>query len=228
MSGPSRRFDPSELRTPGEAEPPVAELADALATARELEALAASDGIRPIEGFEDRVMAAIAAEPVLRVVVRSGSAVRGGRPVALLLAVRDAWRVATTGGRPMGVRAQALAFVLIVVVGAGVLTTATAITVGGFLQRNDSPTPSVEPGPSVIPTPTGPAPTVTPGPSETPEATETAEPTETAEAAETPKPGETPRPTRTPRPTETPKPGETPEPTDTPEPSDDHGGSGPG
>jgi hypothetical protein len=50
MSGPSRRFDPSELRTPGVTEPSVAELADALGAARELEALAASEGIRPTEG----------------------------------------------------------------------------------------------------------------------------------------------------------------------------------
>ena len=59
MSGPSRRFDPSELRTPGVTEPSVAELADALGAARELEALAASEGIRPTEGFDDRVMAAL-------------------------------------------------------------------------------------------------------------------------------------------------------------------------
>lgn len=240
MSGPSRRFDPSELRTsgkPGDTQPSDAELAEALAVARELEALSAADGIRPTEGFEDRVMAAIATEPAPRLVVLPPTAVRGGRAGALLVAIRDAWGVATSGGRPVAVRAQALAFVLLVVVAAGALTTATALTVGGFLQRNESPSPSVEPAPSTAPTPSAPAtPTATPPPgestepSETPEATETAEPTETPDADETTKPGETPRPTRTPPSTETPEPDETPDPDDTPEPTgtDDHGGSGGG
>src|SRR6187401_329426 len=127
MTGPSRRFDPSELQTPGVAEPSAAELADALGAARDLEALAASDGIRPTEGFDDRVMAAIALEPAPRAVVTSGSAVRGTGPAAFLSAFRNAWRVATTGGRPFVVRAEALAFVFIVLLAAGTLTGAGAI-----------------------------------------------------------------------------------------------------
>jgi hypothetical protein len=239
MSGPGRRFDPSELRTsgrPGDTQPSDAELAEALGVARELEALSAADGIRPTEGFEDRVMAAIATEPAPRLVVLPPTAVRGGRAGAFLVAIRDAWGVATSGGRPMAVRAQALAFVLLVVLAAGALTTATAVTVGGFLQGRDDPSPSVEPAPSVAPTtaPATPIPTPTPTttqsaePSGAPEATETAEPTETNEADETEKPGETPRPTRTPRPTETPELDETPDPDDTPDPegTDDHSGSG--
>jgi hypothetical protein len=240
VSGPGRRFDPSELRTtgrPGDTQPSDAELAETLGVARDLEALAAAEGIRPTDGFEDRVMAAIAAEPAPRLVVRPASAVRGGRAGAFLLAVRDSWGVATSGGRPIGVRAQALAFVLLVVVAAGALTTATAVTVGGLLQRNEVPPPSVQPAPSVAPTPALPptpsaipTPSQSAEPSETPEATETADPTETSEADETEKPGETPRPTRTPRPTETPEPDETPDPDDTPDPegTDDHSGSGGG
>jgi hypothetical protein len=240
MSGPGRRFDPSELRTsgePGGSQPSDVELAESLAVARELEALSIADGIRPTEGFEDRVMAAIATEPAPRLVILPSSAVRGGRAGVFLVAIRDAWGVATSGGRPMAVRAQALAFVLLVVVAAGALTTATAVTVGGFLQRNDSPAPSVEPAPSVAPTPSAPATQTTePTPSESvepsgsPEATETAEPTETPDAGETEKPNETPRSTKTPRPTDTPEPTETPDPSDTPEPtgSDDHSGSGGG
>lgn len=223
MSGPYRRFDPSELRTPGVTEPSVAELADALGAARELEALAVSDGIRPTEGFDDRVMAAIALEPAPRAVVSGGSAVRGTGPAAFLFAVRNAWRVGTTGGRPFAVRAQALAFVLIVVIGAGSLAGAGAIAVAGLFDRNEAPAPSVEPGPTTAPTPDLPptpsptpsiTPTVSPVPTPTTGPDETAEPGETAEPTETPEPGETPRPTRTPRP------GETPEPTD------DHGGGG--
>ena len=243
MSGPYRRFDPSELRVPGEPEPTIAESADALAAARDLEALAVGDSIRPTEGFEDRVMAAIAAEPAPRVVIRAGNQVRGGRPAAFLLALRDAWGVATNGGRPFAARAQALALVLVVVLAAGMLAGLGAVTVGGLFNRSSSPAPSVEPAPSgpttPIPTAVPPTPTAspTPGPTETAEPTETPEPTESAEtegAIETTKPAtlSTQRPDRTPGPTETAQPTDdygvggnnTPEPTETPEPSDDLGG----
>lgn len=238
MSGPGRRFDPSELRTsgePGHTQPSDAELAEAFVVARELEELSAVDGIRPTEGFEDRVMAAIATEPAPRLVVRPASVVRGGRLAVLLLAIRDAWGVATSGGRPMAVRAQALAFVLLVVLAAGALTTATAVTVGGFLQRNDDPSPSVAPAPSLAPTSSGPVvptmeptPTSSAAPSGSPEPTETSEATETPGAGETEKPRITPRPTRTPRPTDTAEPTETPDPDDTPEPTETDGGGGSG
>jgi hypothetical protein len=209
MSGPGR-FDPSELRTPGQPDPPLVEQADALSAAREIESFVASDVIGPTEGFDDRVMAAIAAEPAPRVVVRDGTTVRGGRPAAFLLAIRDAWRVATTGGRPLAVRAQALALVLIVVLGVGALTAATAITVGGFLRGTNVPQPSVQPSPSFAPAPSGPVPSGTVAPSASPVASGSPEPTETAE------------------PTETPEPGGTAKPTETPEASDDHGGGGSG
>ena len=78
MTGPQRRFDPAELRIPGEPDPTLAEQADALATARDLESLALDSGIRPTDGFEDRVMAAIAAEPAPRLVVAPAASVRGG------------------------------------------------------------------------------------------------------------------------------------------------------
>ena len=42
---------------------------------------------------------------------------------AFLLAIRDEWAIATSGGRPWAVRGQALAFLLLVVVAAGTLTT---------------------------------------------------------------------------------------------------------
>ena len=164
MTGPYRPFDPAELRVPDEADPSPAESADALSMARELEALAVSAGIRPTDGFEDRVMAAIAAEPVPRVVVRPGSAVRGGVLGAFALAFRDAWSVASTGGRPFAVRAQALALVLVVLLAAGSLAAAGAVTVGGLLGRQSSPSPTVQPEPTAVPTPT-----------------ETAEPSGTAE-----------------------------------------------
>ena len=95
MTGPQRRFDPAELRIPGEPDPTLAEQADALATARDLEALALDSGVRPTDGFEDRVMAAIAAEPAPRLVVAPAGTVRGGVVGAFLLTVRQSWAVAT-------------------------------------------------------------------------------------------------------------------------------------
>ena len=242
MSGRGGRFDPSELRTPGSgpAEPGAtdAELADALLIARELESLGAGDAVRPSVGFDDRVMAAIALEPAPRLVVRRASAGRGGPVGAFLVALGEAWRVASTGGRPTAIRAQALAFVLLALLAGGALTTVTAIGVGALLQGNGQATPSLRPAPTVGPTTSetaepsvSPVPSDSAGPSESPEATETAEApgaTATPKAGETPKPAGTLRPTRTPRPTETPhaedtqKPGETPRPTGT----DDHGGGG--
>jgi hypothetical protein len=148
MSGPGRRFDPAELRTsgaPGDTQPTDSELARALGIARDLEALAADDGIRPTDGFEDRVMAAIAAEPAPKLVVRPGSR-RGGPLAGFAVAFRDAWGVATGGGRPLAVRAQALAFVLLVVLGIGALTAVGAVTVGGLLQGQLTPPPSLTGG----------------------------------------------------------------------------------
>jgi hypothetical protein len=241
VTGPGRRFDPAELRTTGaagDAGPSDAELADALGVARELEALAASDAIGPTDGFEDRVMLAIAREPAPRLVIGSASGGRGGRIGAFVASIGSAWGVATSGGRPIAVRAQALALVLLVAVTAGLLTTAGAITVGGLLNRGTAPSPTVLPTPSIIPTPTD---SPSPAPSPTPSApTPTATPTD--EAGETAEPGETARPGRTTRPTET------AEPTGTddhdggggnsgpgggggssgPSATDDHGGSGPG
>ena len=232
MSGEYPRFDPSEIRGSGKDES-VAELADALAAARGLEALAASDGIRPTDGFEDRVMGAIATQPAPRVAVRSRSAVRDGLVPAMLFTVRDAWVVATTAGRPTATRLRALAFVLLAVVAIGSLTAAGAVTVGGLLTQRASPTPSLDPNPAVAPTSaTSPTATMSVEPSGSMGPIESAgsSPSGTTGPAQTAGPGATPRPTATsgtgngsgsgtPRPTRTPGPTETPESTDTPEPT---------
>ena len=217
MSGTGQRFDPSELGTAGEPELPGEEQADLLLAARALERVTA-EGVRPTDGFEDRIMAAIALEAAPKLVVRPGAAVRGGRPAAFLLAVRDAWGVAMSGGRPLGVRAQALAFVLLFVVAVGSVTGAATVTVGGLLLRQPGPTPSVDDGPT----------DGTAEPSESAEPSEPAEPGETAKPNATSKPTAAPSPTRTPHPTDTPAPGTTPKPTETPGSSDDHGGGGSG
>ena len=239
MTGAGRRFDPSELLSGTEADPTEAELADAYAAARILEAHATADGIRPTDGFEDRVMAAIATEPIPRLVVRPGAAVRGGGLAAIGLALGDAWAIATTGGRPLAIRAQALGVILVVGILAVSLTGFAAVSVGSLLAPQPSPTPAIEPSvspspsPSAAPSSTSPSPTVSPAPSstlepsasptegtggeatETPDATETLEPGETLRPGETLKPGETLRPGETLKPGERLRPGETLKPGET-------------
>ena len=243
MSDMGRRFRSSELEPDAGPGPSDAEIAQAMIAARELETLTELDTVGPSVGFEERVMTAIAAEPAPRLRLRSAQAVRGGFPVAFLLSVRDAWRLATGGGRPLAIRAQAMAFVLLVVLATGSFSTVIAVGAASFLSSGPSPSPTL-PGrtahPTVGPTqnPTdGLAPTTTPSPSPsdgqtteptaTDEPGETAEPTETDEAGGPTGPGDTAKPTRTPRATETHEPEETDQPdeTDDPgEPTDDHGG----
>jgi hypothetical protein len=218
MTGPIRRFDPSELRIDGESDLSTADQAAAMLSARELEAVTSDAGVRPSSGFEDRVMAVIATEPAPRLVVRPGSAGRLGVLAAFVATVRGAWTVATTGGRPAAVRAQAFALVVLVAVAVTAIAGLGAAGVGALLERDRSPAPSVRPAPTdeAPPSPTrspAPSPSVepsaSPSPTETPDATETAEPTGTDDV-------ETARPTRTPKPTET------------PEGSEDHSGPGGG
>lgn len=238
MSGPGRRFDPSELLGGPGPEPTSVELADALAAARALEAHASGDRVRPTAGFEDRVMAAIATEPAPRFVVGAaftGRGGRGGRPAVFLAAVRDAWAIATSGGRPLAVRTQALGFVLFVAIAAGSLTGVAAVGVGSFLATPPSPSPSL-PAPTIAPslvTPSpssspSPSPTVdpSPSPSSSPVPTETVNPVPTHLATETPTTTGTPEATNTPEATETVRPTESSDPTETPGASDDHGGGG--
>jgi hypothetical protein len=222
-SGPDR-FRPDELG--GEAT--VGEQAEALATARELEWLAAADDIAPTAGFADRVMAAVAAEPTPRPVVAAASAARRGALLGVLAAFRDLWRVAWTGGRPLAVRAPAMAMVLILLAG---MLGAGALGVGAMVRLVQAPShtpeptevvePTLTPGPTLSPPSTEPTLEGSPEPTETTEPSESSEPTEAPEPPETARPGATPEPTEhaTPRPTRTPRPTESPEATKTPNPS---------
>lgn len=210
MSGP-RPFGPDELD--GVAGLAPDELAAETRLARDLEGIAARDGITASPGFTERVMGAIATEPLSAPAVAAGSALRRGALAGLLVSVRDAVRVSFSGGFPVAVRAQAFALVLLV----------AALTAGsgygaaealGLLDDRSSPRPSIEtpslppatPLPTGTPDPTLEAPTRSPQPSPSPEAT--GDPSETPEAT-TP-----PTPTRR----------LTPTPTGTPEATDDHGG----
>ena len=243
MSTP-RPFGPDELD--GVADLLPEELAAETRLARDLEGIAVRDGIVPSAGFADRVMGAVALEPVPAPAIAAGSALRHAALFGFLVSIRDAFRVSFSGGFPVAVRAQAFALVLLVVgitAGSG-YAAAGAI---GLLGDRSSPSPSVEvptqPAPTPEPT-ASPRPTVegpSPSPSITVEPSDSAEPSDSPEATEDP--SETPEATddhggdtgssgggggggtRTPSPTEraTAKPTARPtaKPTHTPEPSEE-------
>lgn len=224
---PPERFRPSEI----DAELSAGERAEAMATARELEWLAAADDIAPSAGFADRVMAAVAAEPTPRPVAAVASAARRGAIGGVLAAFVDLWRVAWTGGRPLAARAPAMAMVVLILagtIGAGALGVGALARLVQGPAESPAPSPVVSPGPAVTPSP---SPAVTPSavPSPPPgaTATPTVEPTGSPDASPSPgatataEPTRTPRPTDTPRPTRTPEPSTSPEPTESPEADDD-------
>jgi uncharacterized membrane protein YgcG len=183
MSDFGRRFDASELDEDEVAGNATA--AELLAIARDLESYARSDSVTLSVDFEDRVMAAIADEPPPRPVGYRG-------PLGIVGVVRDAWRLAWSADRPVAVRAQAFAFVLLAAAALGSLGSLAVVGVGALLSP-DEPAPTVQPAPLPTPSPSlapslSPTPSVSPSPSPTPSAspTETAEPTESAGPTETP------------------------------------------
>ena len=109
-----RPFHPSDIGGEVDGSPS----SDIVEIARELERLD-SGVLRPSEGFTDRVLAAIAVEPLPRPMAVAGVAAREGRVRAMLGALRDTWHVAWSGGRPLVARAQAMAFVILLVVAVG-------------------------------------------------------------------------------------------------------------
>jgi uncharacterized membrane protein YgcG len=167
-----RRFDPAEIDV--ELGPEGAEL---LATARDLESYAATGLAAPTVRFEDRVMAAIADEPMPR------PAGRG-----FLATVRDAWAIAFGPGRPVAVRAQAFAMLLALAVAVGSVGSVAVVGAARLLGDQGpvpptvpSPAPSPTPSPSIVsPSPSiSPSPTPPPSLSASPVETETPEPTGT-------------------------------------------------
>jgi hypothetical protein len=151
---------------------------------RELEAMTMTSPVLPGDGFADRVMAAIADEPLPQPVRAFGLALVGGHLRSAIAAVGDAWRTIASTPAPLAVRAQALALVLVVAVGSLALAGGAAVGAMGLLDRDDAPRPS-QPAPSVAPSP---SPSRSPSPSPSPEPTPSASPesTETPEATETP------------------------------------------
>ena len=170
MSDARRRFDPSELDLG--ADPEGAEL---LATARDLESYASRGYVAPTVGFEDRVMAAIAAEPMPR------PAGRG-----LLATARDAWAIAFGPGRPVVLRAQAFAMLLALALAVGSVGAVAVVGAARLLSQGPTPptlpSPTPTPGPSMTPSPT-PSPSIDVSPTPTP--APTTSPRDTAEPSAT-------------------------------------------
>jgi hypothetical protein len=208
--GDRTRFSPDELPIDG-GRVTAPEIAASMAVARELDALVMAETPAPTPGFASRVMAAVAAEPVPQPVTAFARALAGGRVVGMLAAVRDAWRVSTSPGRPTPVRAQALALVLLALLAFGSLAGIAGAAMGLFDSRRPDPSslptfPAiVQPSPSShrlpedSPTPTPPPPAPDTSPTPSPKPTATVRPTDRA----TPRPVATPRRTASPQPTET-------------------------
>jgi hypothetical protein len=204
--GGRTRFSPDELPIGG-GRVTASDLAASMAVARQLDAFALEPTPAPSPAFTSRVMAAVAAEPAPQPVVAFARALTGGHLVAMLGAVRDAWRVSASPGRPTLVRAQALALVLLALLAFGSLAGITGAAVGLFDAPRPSqplptrpaivaPAPSAGPSNEVSPPPS--MPTSSPEPSPSSKAPATAGPT----ARPTQRPIATPRRTASPQPTE--------------------------
>lgn len=164
MSDPRRRFQPSELDL--DLDP---ESAGLLATARDLEAYAEARTIVPSVGFEDRVMAVIATEPLPR----------PSAGVGFLAMVRNAWAATFGPGRPLAVRAQGAALLLVVAVAVASVGSVVAVGASRLLGPQVTPPPTVA-SPSPSPTPST-TPSISPSPSPTPSASPTATEDRTAQ-----------------------------------------------
>jgi hypothetical protein len=160
-----RRFHPSELDLE-----PGPESAELLATARDLESYAATGLAAPSVDFEDRVMAAVADEPM------PSQAGRG-----FFATVRDAWAIAFGPDRPVALRAQAFAMLFALALAVGSIGS-VAVVGASRLLGDQRPTPPTVPSPLPSPSPSSsvvspsPSPAVSPSPSPSPSESETAEP----------------------------------------------------
>ena len=177
---------------------------------RELEAMAAQSTARPPAGFVDRVMAAVANEPLPQPARAFGVALAGRHLGAALASVVDAWRVVVGGPTPIGVRAQALALVLVVTVGS--LLVAGGAAVGAIDLLNASPTHTPSP---TTPLPSEPLPSPSTSPSPSPSVSPERSPDASPGAIEAPERTETPGATQR---------SETVTPSPTATGTDDHGG----
>ena len=113
------------------------EIEEATTTGRRVQA-AGQIAARPSAEFVDRVMVAVAREPLPAPAIAAGEAMRRrtGRG-ALLAAIGDGWRVLVGTGHPLAARAQALALVVVAVV---VVGSASSLAVVGAANVLRGPT----------------------------------------------------------------------------------------
>lgn len=230
-------FHPNELGGP-DAGASSADLADATAAARELEAALSTEGIHPSPEFVTRVMESLASEPAPRAGGFLAGLLASPSLGAFVGSIRGAWAVASGGaGRPMAARGMAMGYVLaVVLIGASLTGVAAIGTAGalGLLSPTQTPSPAIiEPSPSPSPSPI-PSASPTPDASGSPEPSETIGPDDTAVPGATSSsngtgsagPSQSPGPSddhetaspgasddsdsRSPRPSDSPKPSETP------------------
>lgn len=177
-----RRFDVREL-VGADDDGGDASLGETLAAARALEAAAAGPDARPSPELGDRIMAAIAREPAPRPVGIIAALRRRPGLGGLADSLRVAWARGLATGRPIRLRAGALAYVAAVAVLAVSLTGVAAYTTAGALGLFGPPasqapvsSPSLPaPGPLASPEPTD---AETTEPTESPEASDAAEPSD--------------------------------------------------
>lgn len=140
-NGP-RTVDAAELGTTD-----AADLADALASARRIEAAIDDTVIAPGALFSDRVMAALADEPVPAPTGFLAPLRRRGVIAGFGASVKQAWASIGAPGRPRLARGAALAYVLAIAIAGTSLAGAATITVAGALgiigPHQAQPTPTL-------------------------------------------------------------------------------------
>jgi len=168
--------------------------------ARELDELAVGSAFVAAGGFVDRVMAAIAAEPLPQPARAFAAALLGGRLRAAAASVADSWRVVVGGSAPRVVRAQAFALVLVVAIAS--LAVASGVAVGASDLLGNQPQ---LPAPTTH-VPSNAAPIASPSPSAEPISApeRSTPPSPTTQATETPQRSQEPVATERPRTTERP------------------------
>ena len=215
MSTPPGSFRPDEL-VGGDAKIPDSERAESYAAARELEQAISGGDVHPSAGFSNRVMAAVMAEPAPRAIGFLAPLQARHSLAGVVASVKAAWSVVMGGGgRPVGARGLALAYVLAVMLVGVSLTGVAAFGTGAALHLI---TPDHTPQPSIH----------TPGPTSSPdesmdgnEASDSHEPEDSGEPGESPGSSESSEPGESDHPEDSSGPGASP----SPEASDDHGGS---
>jgi hypothetical protein len=204
--------------------------------AAELERFALATDVAPRAGLAASILATLEAEPTPAPLTALTAATRRRRLGAMLAALRDAWRVTWSGGRPVAIRLSAAMAVLVLVVMTGSVGGLAAVGAWTALQptpTTPTPSPSNDQAPVVVPpvqpspSPAAPMGTAAPTPSGSPAPTASPRSAPSAAPTHTPRPTmkPTPRPTAMPThmPTHHPDPTSMPMPTHHPEPSHDPG-----